>query len=850
LLHPDLRDATTHERLRREVRAARQGHPNLVAVYDLHEDGELLWLSMELVEGESLKQRLADGRRLAPDEAADIGRQVAAALEHLHGLGLVHRDVKPGNILLAPDGTAKLCDMGLARPLEQGMTVTATEMVVGTPAYMAPEQGLGGELTGASDVYGLGMTLYQCLAGTVPLTSDTAVATLTRRQREAPPSIRRSRPEAPRWTARLLARMLAPKPHDRPTAARVRRAIETRRVWPRPRRRTLVVAAAAAAVVAVAALAAPWLLHRETVRFEVDGAAVHGLDTEGHRTWSHVLPAPVEISFENDLDRNGHAELVLAGRPAAEHDVRSQEKLQSFVVVLDSRGAVLTRLVPEDLITKWRFPYRIELRPIPQALDLDGDGWQELVVHCQHVVFYPVAVVVYWPRWDHWEYTLVHPGHLTVITPGDGDGSPGLRFFGVNNALGYTPVYGDITLVPPGERLSSGGHQPGLSAPPLGPLGTARIGAWRDYLPLDEALRGVGRSGDRMMPGPDGSVVIGQGPEDSFHIDRFGNPLPGPNAGRDLRRQRLEFLDALLPLQPHSGAITPGGVRDRIARARHNAGPLLDEPPYRLILALTGARSLAAVGDLDSALEFLRGTAAGQRDDDLIYLEGNLLAIGGDLAAARACVLELIDDGVTARSHHDGLIVLVQIAAALGDRDTATLAIDLATPDFARNPEHRLRRHILRAWADLWWDQSLAADCELRSTSVAAEGEALACLARWRLGRTDPDDVDRMERFIELNPDGAGLGRVALAAAHLGRSTPREALAVLDTAIAALESTARVDFVDHQNLVLARALQAVALEAAGERGRAAALAAELARDQPPDLLPGILAREVLARQKD
>ncbi len=187
VLHPDLHDERTRERLRREVRASRNGHPNLVAVYDLHEADDRVFLSLELVEGHSLKELLGERTRLETSEVVAIGRQVAAALAHLHNLGIIHRDIKPGNILLASDGTVKLCDMGLARPIEEGMTVTETEMVVGTPAYMAPEQGLGADLTAASDVYGLGLTLYECLTGTVPLTSETAVATLTRRQRERPP---------------------------------------------------------------------------------------------------------------------------------------------------------------------------------------------------------------------------------------------------------------------------------------------------------------------------------------------------------------------------------------------------------------------------------------------------------------------------------------------------------------------------------------------------------------------------------------------------------------------------------------------------------------------------------------
>ncbi|HSO23437.1 MAG TPA: hypothetical protein VLT81_11035 [Chondromyces sp.] len=244
----------------------------------------------------------------------------------------------------------------------------------------------------------------------------------------------------------------------------------------------------------------------------------------------------------------------------------------------------------------------------------------------------------------------------------------------------------------------------------------------------------------------------------------------------------------------------------------------------------------------------LRATGEDQRDQDLTYLQGNLEAVSGDLEAARSTILELVDTGGTSRSHHDGLVLLVQIATALGDPSTLATAIEFLAPSVARVSEHRLRRSIFAASARLWWDQSLVADCELESTPLAAQGEAIGALARWRLGRSDPDDIGRMERFVELNPDGAGIGRVALAAAHLGLSEPQAALAALENAIATLESTARVDFVDNQNLVLARALQAMALETTGDHGRATALAAGLARDQPPDLLPGVLAREVLARQ--
>jgi serine/threonine-protein kinase len=124
---------------------------------------------------------LAERERLSVEETVELGAQVAKALAHLHGNGLVHRDVKPGNVLLSSDGQIKLCDLGLARPIARGTTVTETAMVVGTPAYMAPEQATAIELTAATDIYALGLTLYKCLTGEVPLEGDTAVETLMRR---------------------------------------------------------------------------------------------------------------------------------------------------------------------------------------------------------------------------------------------------------------------------------------------------------------------------------------------------------------------------------------------------------------------------------------------------------------------------------------------------------------------------------------------------------------------------------------------------------------------------------------------------------------------------------------------
>jgi tetratricopeptide (TPR) repeat protein len=276
----------------------------------------------------------------------------------------------------------------------------------------------------------------------------------------------------------------------------------------------------------------------------------------------------------------------------------------------------------------------------------------------------------------------------------------------------------------------------------------------------------------------------------------------------------------------------------------------MEEPPYRLILNVIGARAMAAAGDLDRALELLDDAAGTHVNEDLLLLRGHLQAIGGDLSSARTTVMQLINGKRSSRSHHDGVLLLSWIAAEAHDREIAATVIDLAGRNGLVSEEQRTHWNSLWARTRLLWDESTVVDCSTKTTQLAADGDAVGCLARWRLGRTNPDDVVLMERSIELNPDGAGLGRVALAAAHIGRSDPAAALSVLDNAIAALEPTAKFDFEDYQALELARALQVVALENAGENERAAAQAEELLRRQRPDVLPGILIREVLDRTKN
>ncbi len=220
-LHPELaHDEALRGRFRQEaVAAAGLGHPNVVATYDTGEDDGTAFIVMELVEGESLRERLDRTGALEPREATTIAGQVAAALAHAHAQGLVHRDVKPANVLLARDGAVKVTDFGIAKATG-GADFTRTGTVVGTARYLSPEQVQGLPTDARTDVYALGLVLYEMLAGRPAYSGDTEIATAVARLSGPPPDLARVRPGVPAPLVGVVNAALQPDPaHRIPDAA-------------------------------------------------------------------------------------------------------------------------------------------------------------------------------------------------------------------------------------------------------------------------------------------------------------------------------------------------------------------------------------------------------------------------------------------------------------------------------------------------------------------------------------------------------------------------------------------------------------------------------------------------------
>jgi len=221
-------DESIRARFRREaVTAAAVTHPNIVATYDTGEDDGVAYIVMELVHGITLRQLIDRDGAVPVGEAAAITYQVADALSVAHARGLVHRDVKPGNVLVQPDGRVKVTDFGIAKAADSGgEELTRTGMVVGTARYLAPEQVDGRDVDERVDIYSLGLVLYEMLCGKAPFEADTDIATAVARLTTPPRSIRLECPAVPPGLEQVIDRALTKDPADRwPTAVALRDAV-------------------------------------------------------------------------------------------------------------------------------------------------------------------------------------------------------------------------------------------------------------------------------------------------------------------------------------------------------------------------------------------------------------------------------------------------------------------------------------------------------------------------------------------------------------------------------------------------------------------------------------------------
>ncbi len=210
--------STSLERFKQEIRLARKiAHRNVVRTYDLGEQDGMYYLTMEYVEGTSLKQLIVSRGKLPVSVTLTVGKQLCRALEVAHAEGVIHRDIKPQNIVVAPSGFLKVMDFGIARlanpPKGKGLTEVGTS--IGTPDYMSPEQLAGAELDARSDLYSAGVVLFECVTGRVPFEAETTWALVAKHLEEQPPDPRKFNSDVPDVLAAVILKAMAKKPEDR-----------------------------------------------------------------------------------------------------------------------------------------------------------------------------------------------------------------------------------------------------------------------------------------------------------------------------------------------------------------------------------------------------------------------------------------------------------------------------------------------------------------------------------------------------------------------------------------------------------------------------------------------------------
>jgi serine/threonine protein kinase len=216
LLPQFARDTSFVERFRREAQAAaRLNHPNIVGVFDTGADDGTQFIVMEFIEGRTLADFLAAGRRPTPVQATEISQKICSALAAAHAQGVIHRDIKPGNVMVTRDGTVKVMDFGIARMTSGVETAPQTSAVLGTASYLSPEQAQGGPVDARTDIYSLGVVLYELLIGRPPFTGDSPVAVAYKQVNEAPIPPSQLNPDVPPRLDAVVMRALSKNPANR-----------------------------------------------------------------------------------------------------------------------------------------------------------------------------------------------------------------------------------------------------------------------------------------------------------------------------------------------------------------------------------------------------------------------------------------------------------------------------------------------------------------------------------------------------------------------------------------------------------------------------------------------------------
>lgn len=616
-----LPDDPAFERSRREALAGQKTEsPYLVHVHDLLLIDGHPALLMDWVEGETLRQRILRGGPLPGPDACRIAADLLRALSALHDKGIVHRDVKSGNILLGEGNSTKLGDLGLAKGSDLGQTLTADQAVLGTPGYIAPEVLQGGRATPASDLYSAGVVLFESLAGAPPFESSSAHETLSRALKEPPPLAQLREKGVPRWLVRLVARLLEKDPKDRyPNAQAVLAALERNAagffVTHRWRKRGLTAALLLAGIGATLWALKPWEENRFASSLRVSGEVVDGLSKDGGILWQVPLTGPIQAAkgLESNPAQANRFFVVHGGYSETKTTKRDRPRL----AILSATGSILAHM---DLLSKFN-PYRKDFLDdfyMPKLRlegDFDKDGYRDLIVGCRHA-YYPEILYFFSGKERDIIGGYANSGHISTLaqTPWDFNTSSGLLCaLAMNNRMGHQCC---LFLFP---FTSTWNTSPDLAANPLldsssyRPLGSGPydMGAVR-FLPNGEQMEV--RFGERRWTFNSG-------------LCREGEPCFSDfNQAGGVNRRRCETYNAIRTARE---TLRRGSAEEALGLYREASAQAPDENLQ--FYALTdGLREFREAGRPDLALAFFPQTPDKTANPgDLMFQRAELLSLLG-----------------------------------------------------------------------------------------------------------------------------------------------------------------------------------------------------------------------------
>jgi hypothetical protein len=659
-------DERTRARWLEEVRQGRRlSHPNLIRIHDVVEASDRPVAVMELVPGGTLAERVLEHGAQPVDDVVRWAREVLEVLGYLHEQRIVHRDVKPSNLLVAEDGRVKLSDLGLVRSLDRDSDLTATMEGVGTPRFMAPEQLRGEPPSPACDLYSLGVTMYQLLTGRLPFDGDSAFQIADGHLHAEPAPVREHRPECPRWLAAFVHRLLEKDPRARfASAAAAALALEGRRVGLSRRawRRVAVALVLTAAAVIGAALVLTGA-RGDLDRVEVQGDSVIARTADNRRLWTADRPLERPVTAVEDFVGDPHPEVAIGwsqevGGTDPNHGVHFELRSE--------RGEVL-RTFDSAAIPTTFFP---EVAPIYYIREMTtantlGEG-ADLVWGLGNARWYSAVIGVTSFRSSTEEPVVLfaNSGHSQCLSAADldGDGTDEIVAVVFNNPMGFQRV-----LVTFGARSRFTGEPClSLASPDILAFSQARTSA-----PNGCSSYTLLGSGVRVVESPrvsDAGIELRVNDE-VRRFDLWGNPEGAPTFGAGGRARESFWNDLALT----SAKLRLAARVDppfTMARLRADHPEIFAERPSEVAAYLVAARALASGGHRENAISVLREAVDRHPDENDLRLRlGEQLLIAGERTEGRRWVAGSIAVGSSSgRAHTDLIFMLILDAAVHGDR--------------------------------------------------------------------------------------------------------------------------------------------------------------------------------------